>query len=489
MKVLHLFIWGHYRAAALVGIAWGATYSVAKAVLAPLPGEWSVPLRVGPVAAAGRRAIADPPGHRALGRAAAAWALHPHPRRTCALRMAGGHADAGAALRAVHRARARPGRRAAAAGPVAPHGAPPGRAAQRGARRRQAVRGMARRTRARRAAPAHRAGRCCRWPTAMPCSAPPFPSWRRPASRAASRFTAQLSLPGGSIDRPAAGGRLPGRAAWAPRCWQRTQQLHAPSSAPAAWRRTAGWPAPWSPPRTSASHEHAGYDLVELGAASRATSARAASSAAPARCRSSWPSCWSPAASAARRASCASCCTRWRWSRRSARRASCGCTWRTRPGARACAAPKPRRATTSACAAHELSPAQAAWLAAMLHNPPVEAARWADTGQINLARTQRIVLAMRDIPRKQRLQLAQELGELPWARRERRALLGDRACRSGWWCRSRAARFRQAWRRCPSRWPDRARSWRCRAGPARASCPARWRRCCCGLRRGRAPRP
>lgn len=68
--------------------------------------------------------------------------------------------------------------------------------------------------------------------------------------------------------------------------------------------------------------------------------------------------------------------------------------------------------------AHELTPQQSAWLAAMLHNPAAEASGWSDNGQINLARTQRVLLAMRDIPRKQRLQLAQDLPELGWARRQ-----------------------------------------------------------------------
>lgn len=68
--------------------------------------------------------------------------------------------------------------------------------------------------------------------------------------------------------------------------------------------------------------------------------------------------------------------------------------------------------------AHELTPSQSAWLAAMLHNPTVEANSWSENGQINLARTQRVLLAMRDIPRKQRLGLAQDLAELAWARRE-----------------------------------------------------------------------
>ena len=64
--------------------------------------------------------------------------------------------------------------------------------------------------------------------------------------------------------------------------------------------------------------------------------------------------------------------------------------------------------------AHELSPAQAAWLAAMLHNPAVEAQRWADTGQINLARAQWVALGMRGLTRKQKLALAEDMAAMDW---------------------------------------------------------------------------
>jgi membrane peptidoglycan carboxypeptidase len=67
--------------------------------------------------------------------------------------------------------------------------------------------------------------------------------------------------------------------------------------------------------------------------------------------------------------------------------------------------------------AHELTPTQAAWLAAMLHNPNAEAQRWADTGEINVARTQWVVLAMRGMTRKQKLDLAEDIGLLPWTPR------------------------------------------------------------------------
>jgi transglycosylase-like protein len=64
--------------------------------------------------------------------------------------------------------------------------------------------------------------------------------------------------------------------------------------------------------------------------------------------------------------------------------------------------------------AHELTPAQASWLAAMLHNPAVEAQRWADTGQINLARAQWVALALRGLTRKQKLALAEDMAAMEW---------------------------------------------------------------------------
>jgi monofunctional glycosyltransferase len=65
--------------------------------------------------------------------------------------------------------------------------------------------------------------------------------------------------------------------------------------------------------------------------------------------------------------------------------------------------------------AHQLSPTQAAWLAAMLHNPALEAARWVETGQINVARTQWVLHGMRPMPRAQRNRLADEVPQLTWA--------------------------------------------------------------------------
>ena len=64
--------------------------------------------------------------------------------------------------------------------------------------------------------------------------------------------------------------------------------------------------------------------------------------------------------------------------------------------------------------AHELTPAQASWLAAMLHNPVAEARRWADTGQINLARAQWVALGLRGLSRKQKLALSQDIAAAAW---------------------------------------------------------------------------
>jgi hypothetical protein len=64
--------------------------------------------------------------------------------------------------------------------------------------------------------------------------------------------------------------------------------------------------------------------------------------------------------------------------------------------------------------AHELTPAQASWLAAMLHNPSAEAQRWADTGRINLARAQWVALALRGLSRKRKLALAEDMATMEW---------------------------------------------------------------------------
>ncbi|MEO8024444.1 biosynthetic peptidoglycan transglycosylase [Polaromonas sp.] len=64
--------------------------------------------------------------------------------------------------------------------------------------------------------------------------------------------------------------------------------------------------------------------------------------------------------------------------------------------------------------AHALEPAQAVWLAAMLHNPGLEARRWAETGEINTARAQWVLAGLRGLPRRQRARLAEELAQPAW---------------------------------------------------------------------------
>ncbi|MEO7392235.1 MAG: transglycosylase domain-containing protein [Ramlibacter sp.] len=64
--------------------------------------------------------------------------------------------------------------------------------------------------------------------------------------------------------------------------------------------------------------------------------------------------------------------------------------------------------------AHELTPGQASWLSAMLHNPTAEAQHWAQTGQINLARAQWVALGLRGLSRKQKVALAAAMGERDW---------------------------------------------------------------------------
>jgi hypothetical protein len=64
--------------------------------------------------------------------------------------------------------------------------------------------------------------------------------------------------------------------------------------------------------------------------------------------------------------------------------------------------------------AHELTPGQAVWLAAMLHNPQREAQHWAATGDIDLARAQWVALNLRGLSRVKKLQLAQDLAAADW---------------------------------------------------------------------------
>jgi hypothetical protein len=61
-----------------------------------------------------------------------------------------------------------------------------------------------------------------------------------------------------------------------------------------------------------------------------------------------------------------------------------------------------------------LTASQAAWLAAMLHNPALEVEHWASSGQINVARTQSVLQGMRVLPRQQRQRLAEEVAKVRW---------------------------------------------------------------------------
>jgi hypothetical protein len=64
--------------------------------------------------------------------------------------------------------------------------------------------------------------------------------------------------------------------------------------------------------------------------------------------------------------------------------------------------------------AHELTPSQASWLAAMLHNPVLEAQRWAARGGINLARAQWVARHLRGLSREWRTALAEDMALLDW---------------------------------------------------------------------------
>ncbi|MES2385366.1 MAG: biosynthetic peptidoglycan transglycosylase [Pseudomonadota bacterium] len=65
--------------------------------------------------------------------------------------------------------------------------------------------------------------------------------------------------------------------------------------------------------------------------------------------------------------------------------------------------------------AHTLSPAQAVWLAAMLHHPAQHAQDWARTGRIDVARAQWVLAGLQGVPRRQRAKLVQELDQADWA--------------------------------------------------------------------------
>jgi hypothetical protein len=64
--------------------------------------------------------------------------------------------------------------------------------------------------------------------------------------------------------------------------------------------------------------------------------------------------------------------------------------------------------------AQELDAGQAVWLAAMLHNPAMEAQLWATTGHINVARAQWVATGLRPMPRSEREELSNSLTEVVW---------------------------------------------------------------------------
>lgn len=64
--------------------------------------------------------------------------------------------------------------------------------------------------------------------------------------------------------------------------------------------------------------------------------------------------------------------------------------------------------------ADQLSPAQAVWLAAMLHNPVAEVRHWRGTGQINQARAQWVASNMRPMRKAQRSRLSDEIATASW---------------------------------------------------------------------------
>lgn len=61
--------------------------------------------------------------------------------------------------------------------------------------------------------------------------------------------------------------------------------------------------------------------------------------------------------------------------------------------------------------ADNLTAAQAVWLAAMLHNPVMEARRWASSGHINVARAQWVAGNLRGVGRRQRTRLQEALAQ------------------------------------------------------------------------------
>jgi penicillin-binding protein 1A len=65
--------------------------------------------------------------------------------------------------------------------------------------------------------------------------------------------------------------------------------------------------------------------------------------------------------------------------------------------------------------ARTLEPAQAVWLAAMLHKPSAELAQWQATGSIDAARFKRVAAGIRGISRNQREALLRSVGSARFA--------------------------------------------------------------------------
>lgn len=64
--------------------------------------------------------------------------------------------------------------------------------------------------------------------------------------------------------------------------------------------------------------------------------------------------------------------------------------------------------------ADHLTAPEAVWLAAMLHNPALEAQRWASSGHINVARAQWVAGNLRPLGRRQGVRLQRALTEVDW---------------------------------------------------------------------------
>lgn len=64
--------------------------------------------------------------------------------------------------------------------------------------------------------------------------------------------------------------------------------------------------------------------------------------------------------------------------------------------------------------ANALTGAEAVWLAAMLHNPVLEARRWQARGSINLERAEWVANNLRPLPKRDRAAIAQALPKLVW---------------------------------------------------------------------------